>query len=232
YLRRTLRRPELHLRIAPEGEYYLLLVPPAEELSGDLKAYVEWGNHEKVSQIPYLASESRRRGVPWYSFAYDDYSHRKSLGRVILIDKFRLRNRPSIAYYSDEEVTGSNNFYFGSLNDSEKDKVLAGWFNSTLFLALFLYYKREISGDWSRMKITDLDKYPCLDVSRISPSLRKEIATIVDEIRFRDLPKIPEQIGTTERQKLDLAILRALAIADPAILLDNLYLAIRKEFAK
>ncbi len=232
YLRKSLRRPELHLRISPEGQYYLLLIPPQESISGDLKAYVEWGNYEKVSKIPYLASESRKRGVPWFSFAYDDFMHRKSHGNVILIDKFRLKNRPCVAYYSDQEVTGSNNFYFGTLGDPEKDKVLTGWFNSTPFLALFLYYKREISGDWSRMKITDLDRYPCLDPSKISPVIRKEIAGIVDDIRFSDLPKIPDQIGTEPRRKLDLAVLRALETPDPVVVLDNLYLAIQKEFAK
>lgn len=149
----------------------------------------------------------------------------------MLIDKFRLKNRPCIAYYSEDELTGSNSFYFGSVADESLNKVLAAWFNSTPFLALFLFFKREISGDWSRMKITDLDPYPCLDPARLSGDVVKDIARAIDSFKGIELPKIPAQLGKQPRTRLDSAIIKALDIDDPLVFADNLYRAVKNELA-
>jgi hypothetical protein len=135
-------------------------------------------------------------------------------------------------------LIGSDGYFFGDFGSTEgltpfdrnrskqetvsADKILAAWFSSTLFLALYLYYRREISGDYGRIKIGDMAPFPCIDPLLVSEhnrqSIMKEFENLIEE-----LPTIYDQLKTKKLKKLDEALLRAIGIEDIGTLLDNLY---------
>jgi hypothetical protein len=141
-----------------------------------------------------------------------------------------MKRRSCIAHYTQEEVTGSNNYYFGSTGNAVYDKILVGWLNSTIFLALFLALKREIAGDWSQWKIADVMKYPMLDPTKLTSESRSEIVQAVNKMASVSLLPIPKQLRRNPRKELDLAILKALKVPNVPLSLDNLYSALENEF--
>lgn len=188
-----------------------------------------------------------KSGNRWYTYGNhilhreDPFNGGKILigGRIAIVEKFRTKNRKCIAFYSDEQLTGSASYLFGMFSSAKglspfdrnrskqevlhAEKVLAGWFSSTIFLTLYLYNRREISGDYGRIRIGDMASFPCIDPSLISGHDRQSIMNEVENLMKEELPLIYDQLKTKKLQKLDEAILRAIGIADCNLLLDNLY---------
>ena len=232
----SLRRPEFHTVITPKLEHYMLLVPPIpkNKLAFDLRRYIEWaelkGAHKKVT----IAKYSRRKGIPWYSYMYDqvNYSRKNATGRVAFVLKFRLKRRSCIAHFFDSNVIGTNSYFFGSMENPIHDKVLVAWFNSSLFLTLFLNFRREIAGDWGQIKIRDLGEMPCINPLFLSQNAIDRIAKVLDKIKTLQLPPIPDQIGNNQRRELDTAIINALEIPNPKIFLALLYASLNNQITK
>jgi hypothetical protein len=167
---------------------------------------------------------------------------------MAIVEKFRTKQRECIAFYSTNLLTGSNSYFFGIVQSAqgllaenpdkssnrslETEQILAAWFSSTLFLALYQYYRREISGDYGRIKIGDMASFPCIDPSLVSESNRKYILTEFEHLMRKELPTIYDQLKTKKLQKLDEAILRAIGIEDFGMLLDNLYTDLLQELDK
>jgi len=236
YLHLSLRRPEFHTVITPRLEHYMLLIPPKpkDELTSDLKRYIEWAELKGAHKKKTIADYSKRKGIPWYSYMYDQvhFARTKAKGRIAFVLKFRLKRRACIAHFFDFNVLGTNSYFFGSMKDPIYDKVLVAWFNSTLFLTLFLQSRREIAGDWGQIKIRDLGEMPCINPSSLKRSAIDEIATVLDRMRTVQLPPIPDQVGEPMRRELDLAMIKALEIPDPDIFLRLLYSSFTNQITK
>jgi len=110
-------------------------------------------------------------------------------------------------------------------------KVLVSWFNSTIFLALYLYSRREIAGDWGQVKIVDLNKYPCVDPRKLTQSSVYSICAELDKMREVDSPPIPDQLGDSPRRDMDLSIARSLGIPSPERFLDRLHRIVKQELS-
>jgi hypothetical protein len=239
FLRLTTRKPELHTTITPSLTHYLVSIPPDSELPEDLEEYIRYGEALEFKRqpsprekVPYIIAYCRNKGIPWYSYVYSDLQTRKAKGHIGLVEKFRVKTRPCIAHYFDDVTTGSNNYSFGTSGEKLYDKVLAAWFNSSIFLTIFLAYKREIAGDYSRWKIADLNRYPCIDPTSLEKREVEEISKQLDAIRGLQLPTLPEQLGRSPRKELDLALLTAMRIPGPQTTLDNIYNALQQEIEK
>jgi len=236
YLRLSLRKPEFHTVITPKLEHYMLLIPPMKknELPSGLRQYVEWAEMKGASKKSTIADYSTRKGIPWYTYMYDQvhYARTKATGRIAFIEKFRLRKRSCIAHYFDFNVLGTNSYFLGSTEDPLHDKVLVGWFNSSLFLALFLHSRREIAGDWGRIKIHDLGDMFCINPKSISSQYIEKICQVVDSIREVQLPPIPDQLDKSPRRELDQSIIEALEIPDADLFLRQLYSTLQDQIAK
>jgi len=231
----SLRRPEFHRKITPELTHFLVLIPP-EKLDPETAEYVAWGKAEHArhkakagKERDWVDTYCKQRGIPWYSYMYDDASSRKSKGRVVLIMKFRLKKRSCIAHFFDDEIRATNMYFLGSTERPDSDKVLVSWFNSTMFLALYLYSRREIAGDWGQVKIVDLNKYPIVDPRKLTESSIRSICAELDKMREMDLPPIPDQLGNSPRRDLDLSIARSIGIPSPERFVDELHHIVREE---
>lgn len=227
----SLGKPEYNRLISPETNRFLVLIPPDDKLTDDIKEYIKWGQDNDLHKTPWINTYCKKNGIPWYAFMYHDAKTRKSKGKVVIIMKFRMKKRTCICHYFDEDVRGSNMYFFGSTENTDYDKVLAAWFNSTIFLAIFLFSRREISGDWAQVKIIDLKKYPCIEPRKLNKDAIKTISSILDRIRYQELSPIPDQLRRSPRKELDLAILDCLGVENPKLLLDNIYYAVENELS-
>jgi len=61
---------------------------------------------------------------------------------------------------------------------------------------------------------------------------RDEIINQLDAVRRLTLPPIPAQLGHSPRRELDIALLKALGIEKPNLVLDNIYHALTNELDK
>ena len=165
---------------------------------------------------------------------------------LAIVEKFRTKKRECIAFFSDDALTGSNSYFFGVLQQKrgikptkrqmaklerdrvEGEKILAAWCSSSMFLALYLYYRREISGDYGRIKIGDMNRgterpFPCINPSKLGVGERRQILQEFDKIRLTELPTIYQQLRDRTLGELDLRIMRALRIRNPERILEKLY---------
>jgi hypothetical protein len=188
YLKASLDVPDNQRRISAKMKNYIVSVSESEpevKIPEDVQEYIEWGQTFKKSDDSKIASdlckilkytESGRR---WYTYGSYILGEKDPIGaHLALVEKFRTKMRECITFYSNDVLTGSNSYFFGipqstqglsrenakSLNRPlEAEQILAAWFSSTIFLALYLYYRREISGDYGRIKIGDMASFPCID---------------------------------------------------------------------
>jgi type I restriction-modification system DNA methylase subunit len=212
---------------------------------------------KSIPELFKIANYSKT-GRRWYTYGNhiiyreDPSTHNKVLigSHLAIVEKFRTKTRECIVLFSPDGLTGSNSYFFGVLQpekgmerfrgDSKKsqqnileaEKLLAAWFSSTLFLALYLYYRREISGDYGRIKIGDMTSFPCINPSKVAEEDKVAILREFEAIKSKQLPTIFDQLKTRTLWRMDLALLRALGIDESTELLEKLYADLLAELNK
>lgn len=226
----------------------------------DLKTYIEWSkNYSKTTMSPkkkekktvldlYKIQKYIKVNRPWYTYGHYILRHKKVDGitrqiggKIALIEKFGVKTRPNIAYFSTENLTGSNSFFFGEIIAPKiNSMVLGSWFCSSLYLLLYLYNRREIGGDYGRIKIKDFQSFKCIDTRKLSKDQKKEIVNAFKEYRTNFPENIDIYSQILNRNKhlatLDKAILSNLNISLDDLnieqFLENLYKSILEELEK
>jgi hypothetical protein len=203
----------------------------------------------KTAPELYKISNYVQSGKRWYTYGNhilireDPTTGQKvQIGsHLAIVEKFRTKKRECIAFFSDGLLTGSNSYFFGVLRQKmrikptklqimklqrsriEGEKILAAWSSSSIFLALYLYYRREISGDYGRIKIGDMESFPCIDPTKLTSAERRQVLEEFDRIRGTQLQTIYEQLQNRTVHELDLRIMKALRIRDSERILEKLY---------
>ena len=214
----ALRKPELYVdSIIPKVEHYFLSIPPKVELElpHDIVKYVKWGELHSTAK-PAI----RTFGRYWYSHVNKQINVKKPFGRVFLPDKIdpSFSKRGVFACYSDEPLTASKNFYIVTFNDKRKDKALALWFNSSLFIAYFIIASRKISERWTRFLEEDYLRMPVIDVNLLDEHSLQRLAYSFDEMAERKLEPIMLQLGKDYRLGMDEKLFETIGIEDSATL--------------
>lgn len=240
YLVKSLGKPGLHTTIKPQMSSYILSIinsPKTRRIpDSDLKKYIEWGkSYSKKTMSPkkkeqktvldlYKIKKYHRNNRPWYTYGHYILSHKELSGvtgqiggKIALIEKFGIKTRPNIAYYSKKKLTGSNSYFFGEITFREVNpEILGSWFCSSFYLLLYLYNRREIVGAYGRIKIKDFEKFKCIDPTKLTKSQKKEIIKA-----FRDYQNnFPEEIDIISQifqrndylRELDISILSSLEL--------------------
>ncbi len=216
----ALRKPELYTdSITPGVGHYLLSIPPIgeKELPPDIARYIEWGRSS------YTAEPSIRAfGRYWYSHVYRQLTTKKPFGRVFLPDKIdpSFKNRGVFACYSDRPLTASKNFYIVTLNDGPKDKALALWFNSSLFIAYFIVAGRKIGERWARFLEEDYLRMPVLNVNILDEQALEGLVKSFDRIAGIKLKPYMLQLCEEPRLEIDIELLSILGIENLSIVLE------------
>jgi type I restriction-modification system DNA methylase subunit len=223
YLVPALRKPALHRdKIKPIITHYLLSIPPepVRHLEEDVGRYIDWSIRKLTAQPAIKAF-----GELWYSHVHRQIRVKKPYGRVFLPDKVdpTFRNRGFFASYSQTPLVASKNFHIASLNDESKDKVLATWFNSTVFVAYFIVAGRKITRTWSRLLEDDYLRTPIINVNRLSKHGSTELQQAFESIAEMELPPIKVQLNLKYRRRIDQNLLQVMGIEKPENILDKLY---------
>jgi hypothetical protein len=210
----ALRKPELYVdSIIPNVKHYFLSIPPKNEseLPADVAKYIRWGQTSSTAK-PAL----RAFGQYWYSHVYKQIHVKKPFGHIFLPDKVdpSFSKRGVFACYSDQPLTASKNFYIATLNDKLKDKALALWFNSSLFIAYFIIASRKISERWTRFLEEDYLRMPVINVNLLDKYALQELADRFDKMAERKLEPIKFQLGEDFRLEMDKALFEVIGIRD------------------
>lgn len=203
YLVKVFDLPDAHRTIAAAMNSYIFSIPesePENNIAPDVRKYIEWGNNIKKSadskKIPdfYKILKYTSTGRRWYTYGNytlyreDQLKGGKTLigGRIALVEKFRTKTRECIVLYSPNQLVGSYSYFFGIMNPvrnlspeeeevPDSELILGAWFSSTIFLALYMYYRREISGDYGRIRIGDMEAFPCSYSLQISTWVKMKL---------------------------------------------------------
>ena len=214
HLVKTLRKPGLYKNmIEAKVETYMLSIPPVElnKLPSDLQSYIEWGRNSKTARPAINAY-----GKYWYSHVNKQIATKKPFGQIFIPDKidFRFKNRGVFANYTNTETAASKNFYIVRDKDEKTMRLLAAWFNSTVFLSILMLLGRKISETWTRFLMNDYLELPVIDINSISDKLTHDIISKISNVLSRKLPPLQEQLMTDYRYSLDIAILEAISVTN------------------
>lgn len=222
----ALRKPEFYVdSIIPRVGHYFLSIPQKNEseLPLGIAEYIKWGELHSAAK-PAL----RVFGRYWYSHVNKQINVKKPFGRVFLPDKIdpSFDKRGVFACYTDQLLTASKNFYIATFDDKLKDKALASWFNSSLFIAYFIMASRKISERWTRFLEEDYLRMPIININLLDKHALQELANNFDKMAERKLKPIVSQLGEDFRLQMDETWFGIIGIEDSATL-QELYSLLR-----
>jgi hypothetical protein len=194
----------------------MLSVPPKDisELPEDLRIYIEWGIESGAAKPAIKAYGSK-----WYSHVYGQIRAKEPFGIFFIPDIVDLlfRRRGVFAFYSEEEVASSKNFYI--VRDEALAKPLAGWLNSTFFISTLALLGRRISDTWTRFLENDYLELPVINPSEGANEIAESISRMMD----MRLPPLYDQLGEDYRYELDLSVAKFIGIEDPEREIERMY---------
>jgi hypothetical protein len=223
----ALRKPELYKdTLEPCIDHFFVAIPPRplSDFPADLIKYIRWGEKSQTAKPAMKVF-----GEMWYSHVYKQLRTKRPLGRIFLPDKIdpTFKERGIFASFSEDLVTASKNFYVVTLNQKAKDKVLAAWFNSTVFIAYFVVASRQISKNWTRFLENDYLIMPVINVNLLDTDDLTKIEKNIEPFKNIKLPPLRYQLEYDFRRSLDLAMLEALEVYDGENVISELYAALK-----
>jgi hypothetical protein len=208
----ALRKPELYVdSIIPNVQHYFLSVPPKNEseLPSSLVTYIKWGEQSCTAKPAMKAF-----GKYWYSHVNKQINVKKAFGRVFLPDKIdpSFNKRGVFACYTKNPLTASKNFYIVTLGDELKDKALALWFNSSLFIAYFITASRKISERWTRFLEEDYLQMSVININHLNKHDLQKLERSFDKISEKKLKPIKFQLDEDFRLEIDKTLFEIIGI--------------------
>ncbi|MHA1249009.1 MAG: N-6 DNA methylase [Candidatus Helarchaeota archaeon] len=133
------------------------------------------------------------------------------------------------AYYSDTPMVTTEMLWTIGIVDVEVAKILALWFNSSIFMLNLIVSKRkETRGSFSQTDKYKILEFPILDIDNLSVDERNSLLNVFDQIRSIQFPPFIEQLKNKDpnRVLLDKEMLRILGYEENE--LDNIISLIYK----
>ncbi|NVM53513.1 MAG: N-6 DNA methylase [Candidatus Helarchaeota archaeon] len=230
YLDYALRQPKLYKNhITPEVNDFILNIPPTSQFSreDDIVEYINWGD---TIEIP----AKKRFGKKWLSHINSQFKSKNPVGRTFIVDKFSVTSVALLSYFFDDYISASKNFYLVKGSSRNLEKFVSAWLNSSIFLSIFLIFRREIGGSYGRLQIVDYLNYPLfIEINQANEFFKKILETF-DKLRKIKLPILIDQLSLKERNDLDFYFLRYMGFNEKNAtdLLLQLYSDIKQEFDK
>ncbi len=228
FLVATLRKPGLYTdTIRVHACHYFLALPPVEldDLPNDVAEYIDWGLNSNAAR-----PAAKAFGNYWYAHVHRQLQAKRPHGRLFLPDKVdpRFEHRGAFANYTEEPVTASKNFYIVRSDNREDCRILAAWFNSSLFLALLLLVGRRLSETWTRLLKDDYLKLPVINARNLGRSSRSRVLSAFERLlTMRALPPLKQQLTSDYRFALDSAFAEAMGLQQPESAVRRLHAALR-----
>lgn len=220
FLVKTLRKPGLYSKyITPKVNEYALSIPPGD-VEDWFKRYTQLNeDNARVSQ--------RNFGDEWYSHIYHQLQIKNPYGNAFIIDKMGILTTSVGSHFLDTPTVCTKNFYLIKDANYEDAKLLSAWLNSSLFLTIFLTSRREISGSFGRLQISDYKRDPTfIDIKRIKN--RTAIVKAFDELRSDALPPWRDRKALSVHINIDELFIDALGLDTDIV--DQIYNALVNMF--
>lgn len=232
FLEKVLRKPQNYSdKISVDTDAYTLSIPTHEKITDNLKKYIDYGVKLQTAEVAIRAKEntwSDKMGE-WYSHINHQIKTKNPYGNVFLPDKLDslFKNRGVFAIYTENKTIATKNFYELRIDDKSIQKIIALWFNSTIFLSFFLSTGKLISDRFIRMLGNDYLNGLILNVYNIDDIKKDRIVEFFDEIKDKKLPPLRQQLVDEKflniRKEMDYLILDAIGIENKEEILNGIY---------
>jgi hypothetical protein len=137
-------------------------------------------------------------------------------GRVLITMRSWLKTKRMVAVRMSEPVLSDVWWPFvfkdGSFNETQAEKALVLWLNSTLGILMLLAHREETRGAWVQFKKPVLSAMPVLDLTRLSSRTLGKLADAYDSLHAAMLLPLPQMGTDPTRMRIDAAICRALKL--------------------
>jgi hypothetical protein len=142
-------------------------------------------------------------------------------GRVLLAERMWLYTQRLVAVHLNQPVLSNVWWSFAfkpELAQTESNKVLTLWLNSTLALLVLLATRDETRGAWVDFKKPSLSAMPVLDLRTLSPAQITALAAAYDRVCQQTLQPLPEMASDPVRAEIDQALAQTLQLPDFSLL--------------
>ncbi len=227
YLSPVLRKSSLYERITPKISDYIVVIPDRGVLEEAIKDYIRWGVQKfQRSEFETLAFKHLEKG--------------RKIARIAITHELSLQSNKIIAYYSPNPVILSDNFIFIRTSKDFKDKILAAYLNSSIFLLTYFVLRREKTGALGQIFGTDVRNFFCLDPKEVTNTARGELFQIFDQFilessRFKSFYYQIEEAKKDKnhiRYILDKKICEILMVPDVPTFMKQVYEILSEELYK
>ena len=133
------------------------------------------------------------------------------------------------AYYSDTPMVTTEMLWTIAIEEVETAKILALWFNSSIFLLNLIISKRkETRGSFSQTDKYKIIEFPIIDIDNLTDDEKNSLLNIFEQLRDIQFPSFLEQLNGKDPNRilLDKEILRILGYNDNE--LDEIIISIHK----
>ncbi|EHP83878.1 hypothetical protein [Methanotorris formicicus] len=230
FLTKVLRKPNIFAnRIVVKPSSYALSIPEDLDFDYDLKEYINYGVKSGTAKFSIKAWREK-----WYSHIYKQIQKKQPYGNIFLPDKVdsAFKHRGVFANYTEKDTIATKNFYILKIKDKEAQKLLTLWFNSTIFLSIFVSMGKKISDRFIRFLGQDYLYGLIPNINNIDNDLKTDMINLFDSIKDKKFPPLKHQFEIDEfskiRYTLDSLILEAIGIDDIEIQ-NNIYRYIKKK---
>jgi hypothetical protein len=186
----------------------------------DISPYPAFWGHESdkvfaISQKPnaYLLARIQAAKGRHLKSAIEVWS---KAGRILLAERLRSNTHRAIAVGLESEVLG-NTWWALRTNglNSQQEKALLLWLNSSLSLLLFFGRRVVTEGAWMQMKKPAWVSMPVLNVRSLSSKQLAQLADSYDALSTQHLDPISHLNSDVTRLQIDQAVSGVLGFPDP-----------------
>ena len=185
--------------------------------SDDWTPYPAFWGHESASVRTITQQPNARLSVWLESPRGPDYGPHlwERAGNILLVERLRTNTHRVIAIGFEKEVLGNTWWALKPHRlNTQQQKALLLWLNSSL--ALLLVFGRRVitQGAWMQLKQPAWQSMPVLDVRSLSAKHLREFETAYDSFGAQELQPLAQLAKDAIRCSIDAAISRVLSLPD------------------
>ena len=133
--------------------------------------------------------------------------------RFLISERLWLESARIVAMRSDRKVL-ANVWWPLRLNESDYEKVIAVWMNSSLGILALLGIRTTTRGPWVKFKKAELRNLPILDPRQLSSAQLQALSGLFDELSDAEFERLPGMSDCAARAALDDGIAEVLGLPD------------------
>ncbi len=148
-------------------------------------------------------------------------------GQLLIAERLRLNTARVVAMAARQQVL-ANVWWVVKTNNHDWDKALTVWLNSSLGILALLAVRTSTEGGWIRVKKSDLQELPVMDVRALTPEQLQALSNLFDEMAETEFGRLREMRECPARRALDdglsaildlpnLSALRLLLATEPVV---------------